>query len=409
MRTFFKANFCFFLASTFLFFINTACANDDYRAYQYIEQHKNLAIEEMNRMGVPASIKLAQALLETNKGQSRLAIEGRNHFGIKCKSYWTGDTIKINDDAPQECFRRYPSVQESYIDHSHFLMYHRYGHYSALFNLESTDYTSWAYGLQRLGYATNKQYAQGLINLIRRYQLDQYDRQDIVAVYQQPPTQSYHHPTTMHHSKASTLQGRQIPSTTKVFKPQAAAKSQVLANRTVPDSAAPLGKKVEEQADEQTASVDEQELKQESENLDISEANEKESLEEETFRATESQRLSMKRKRINGVDAVFVNKETTLAAIARQNNVSEKKLFRYNEMLKGEKVKPHFPIFLEAKKSKLSSGKSSHRVEKGETLHDIAQQYGIKLKSLYKLNRLKPYTSAREGQILHLKYKAPRG
>ena len=104
MRTFFKANFCFFLASTFLFFINTACANDDYKAHQYIDSHKALAIEEMNRMGVPASIKLAQALLETNKGQSRLALEGRNHFGIKCKSYWTGDTIKINDDAPQECF-----------------------------------------------------------------------------------------------------------------------------------------------------------------------------------------------------------------------------------------------------------------------------------------------------------------
>ncbi|MGB1207072.1 MAG: glucosaminidase domain-containing protein [Chitinophagales bacterium] len=405
MRTFFKANLCFFLASTFFFFIHTACANDDYKAYQYIDSHKNLAIEEMNRMGVPASIKLAQALLETNKGQSRLALEGRNHFGIKCKSYWTGDTIKINDDAPQECFRRYPSVQESYIDHSHFLMYHRYGHYSALFNLEKTDYVSWAYGLQRLGYATNKQYAKGLVSLIRRYQLDQYDRQDVVAVYQ--PAPSYHPTTNTHHASATShsLQNRQVPATTKVFTPQNTNdKPNVLAQNTVPESTTALKQKEAEQ----TAML-EKKLKQENDEK-LALAAEKEQIEkDQQSQASNTQSVSLKRKRINGIDAVLVNKETTLAYIAQQNNISEKKLFRYNEMLKGEKVKPDSPIYLAAKKSRLSTGKSSHRVEKGETLHDIAQLYGIKLKSLYKLNRLKPYTSAREGQILHLKYKAPKG
>ena len=135
----------------------------------YILKYKPLAVEQMDIYGIPASIKLAQALFESDNGNSRLAREANNHFGIKCKSNWTGQTISHTDDAPDECFRKYPSVEESYRDHSEFL--DKSARYQDLFKLDPTDYKGWAHGLQKAGYATNPQYAQQLIKIIEDYQL----------------------------------------------------------------------------------------------------------------------------------------------------------------------------------------------------------------------------------------------
>ena len=135
----------------------------------YIQKYKPLAVEQMDIYGIPASIKLAQALFESDNGNSRLAREANNHFGIKCKSNWTGQTISHTDDAPDECFRKYPSVEESYRDHSEFL--DKSARYQDLFKLDPTDYKGWAHGLQKAGYATNPQYAQQLIKIIEDYQL----------------------------------------------------------------------------------------------------------------------------------------------------------------------------------------------------------------------------------------------
>ena len=135
----------------------------------YILKYKPLAVEQMDIYGIPASIKLAQALFESDNGNSRLAREANNHFGIKCKSNWTGQTISHTDDAPDECFRKYPSVEESYRDHSEFL--DKSARYQDLFKLGPTDYKGWAHGLQKAGYATNPQYAQQLIKIIEDYQL----------------------------------------------------------------------------------------------------------------------------------------------------------------------------------------------------------------------------------------------
>ena len=135
----------------------------------YIQKYKPLAVEQMDIYGIPASIKLAQALFESDNGNSRLAREANNHFGIKCKSNWTGQTISHTDDAPDECFRKYPSVEESYRDHSEFL--DKSARYQDLFKLDPTDYKGWAHGLQQAGYATNPQYAQQLIKIIEDYQL----------------------------------------------------------------------------------------------------------------------------------------------------------------------------------------------------------------------------------------------
>lgn len=138
-------------------------------AWQYIEQYKGIAINEMYRTGVPASIKLAQALFESVNGNSPLATQGNNHFGVKCSYDWRGDLIFQDDDAPQECFRKYPDIGSSYKDHSDFLRNRK--RYQHLFALKRTDYVSWAKGLQGAGYATNKQYAEKLIFYIEKYKL----------------------------------------------------------------------------------------------------------------------------------------------------------------------------------------------------------------------------------------------
>lgn len=141
---------------------------------QYILTYRDIAVQKMQRHGIPASITLAQGLLESGNGGSRLAVEGNNHFGIKCKGSWTGAKIYHDDDEKGECFRKYPSPEMSYEDHSVFLT--TSPRYAQLFTLKPTDYKGWAYGLKAAGYATNPQYAPILISLIERYGLDAYDR-----------------------------------------------------------------------------------------------------------------------------------------------------------------------------------------------------------------------------------------
>ncbi len=140
---------------------------------EYINKFKHIAVEEKFRSGIPASITLAQGILESGSGNSRLTQEGNNHFGIKCKGSWTGKTILEDDDEKQECFRAYDSAWQSYHDHSDFLLHN--SRYGTLFNLDATDYKSWAYGLKAAGYATNPVYPQKLIEYIEKYNLHQYD------------------------------------------------------------------------------------------------------------------------------------------------------------------------------------------------------------------------------------------
>lgn len=144
-----------------------------YTREEYINQYKDIAIKEMKRTGVPASITLAQGILESNHGNSTLAKKANNHFGIKCHDDWKGPSIKHNDDKRKECFRKYRNANESFKDHSDFLV--KGSRYDFLFKLKQTDYVGWAKGLQKAGYATNKKYAKNLIKIIEEYQLYQYD------------------------------------------------------------------------------------------------------------------------------------------------------------------------------------------------------------------------------------------
>ena len=139
---------------------------------QYINRYSSMAVDQMNRYRIPASITLAQGLLESSAGTSRLARQGNNHFGIKCGGSWRGRYMLVNDDAPNERFRVYSSVRESYEDHSRFLTENR--RYAGLFRLSTTDYKGWAHGLKSAGYATNPRYASLLINVIEKYDLTRF-------------------------------------------------------------------------------------------------------------------------------------------------------------------------------------------------------------------------------------------
>lgn len=141
---------------------------------EYIQTYKDIAIREMKTHKIPASITLAQGLLESGAGNSALAREAKNHFGIKCHKGWEGDTYIMDDDAKDECFRKYRNAEESFRDHSEFLSGR--SRYAALFDLEITDYRGWAKGLKAAGYATNPKYAQLLIDRIDLYDLTKYDK-----------------------------------------------------------------------------------------------------------------------------------------------------------------------------------------------------------------------------------------
>jgi len=140
---------------------------------EYIQKYQVLAIKEMTRSGVPASITMAQACLESADGNSRLAKLSNNHFGIKCKTNWNGEAVYYDDDERNECFRSYKTVEESYFDHTNFLMDNF--RYAFLFNFPQTDYKSWARGLKKAGYATAPSYDRQLIEIIETFQLHQLD------------------------------------------------------------------------------------------------------------------------------------------------------------------------------------------------------------------------------------------
>ena len=148
----------------------------------YIAAYQNIAISEMHRTGVPAAVKLAQGIHETTAGTSDLVKKSNNHFGIKCKSNWTGEKVKHTDDAPNECFRKYDDPLQSYRDHSDFLK--GSSRYASLFKLDPLNYEGWAYGLKKAGYATNPKYPQIIIKLIETYNLQEYT---LIAMGQPPP------------------------------------------------------------------------------------------------------------------------------------------------------------------------------------------------------------------------------
>lgn len=150
---------------------------------EYILQYRDIAKDNMKRHGIPASITLAQGILESGAGRGTLCVSANNHFGIKCHTGWTGDSVRHDDDSSQECFRKYSDPAESYNDHSLFLTTR--GRYAALFKLGKDDYAAWAHGLKAAGYATDPKYPDKLIGIIERYNLAEHDA-DVLGKHYKP-------------------------------------------------------------------------------------------------------------------------------------------------------------------------------------------------------------------------------
>lgn len=168
----------------------------------YIDLYSGAAMQSMKTYGIPASIKLAQGILESGSGNGTLCRTANNHFGIKCKEEWTGETVSHTDDAPDECFRKYHSAMESYNDHSEFLANRVY--YKNLFTLDKSDYSAWAKGLKKAGYATDPRYPQKLISIIERYKLYEYDQKVLGSNYQFVPTKTDEVVVTNYGAQAQT-------------------------------------------------------------------------------------------------------------------------------------------------------------------------------------------------------------
>ena len=276
---------------------------------QYINQYKDIAIEQMQRYRIPASITLAQGLLESGAGRSELTRNSNNHFGIKCNNNWTGRRTYHDDDAKNDCFRVYDSAYESYEDHSKFLSGNQ--RYRQLFQLKTIDYKGWAKGLKACGYATSPVYAEKLIEIIQLYKLYQYDS-----------AKGYDH-FMAQRTKDQNPNGASL-HTIKIF---------------------------------------------------------------------------------NKNYYIIARRGDTFKAIGEEVGISYRKIAKYNERNRKDQLQEGEVIWLKKKQSKAPKDYKGrlHYVRNGESMYSIAQQYGIRLKSLYKMNKLSPDYQIKVGDGLRLR------
>lgn len=348
------------------------------RTEAYINNYKDLAIQEMLRTGVPASIKLAQGILESQFGESPLAKNANNHFGIKCKTEWTGEKTYQDDDAKGECFRVYKSPEESYRDHSDFLKTRP--HYSFLFKLEPTDITAWAYGLKRAGYATNKTYPERLLRVIEDYQLNQYTIQGIAM---------------MDNKKNTIIAPTQNVTVTYPVNDQPPVLT--IKNEPVVKNDAPKISAVKEETN--TSQTELQITDTNIEKIKLTEEVDK----KPTIVPEEKKTVSYPEGvfTINHTKAVYAKEGTSLLALAHQYDISLSKLFEFNELPELDILDIDRVLFIEKKQKKGAS--DFHEVIAGEKLHDICQKEGIRMESLLEYNKLKKDSQLSAGQKLLLR------
>lgn len=281
----------------------------------YVKTYSDLAMKEMARVGIPASITLAQGCLESGNGNSTLAVKGNNHFGIKCHD-WTGKKIYHDDDKKNECFRSYRSAYDSYKDHSAFLSTR--GRYASLFELNPHDYRGWAKGLKKAGYATANNYATLLIKIIEDNELFRFD--------------------------VEVLEG---------------------------DMAG-----------------------------DIEEG--EESISEKPSHGYPTNREVLVN---NKIEYVLTLSGDTPESLRDELNLYKNELFKYNDLFKGIELEPGQIIYLQPKRRKAAVGNEIHIVEDGQTMYDISQKYGVKLKHLYRYNRMMEGEQPIEGSKVYLRKK----
>jgi hypothetical protein len=291
-----------------------------YTREEYIRKYQLLAIEEMGRSGIPASIKMAQAVLESGNGNSELARKSNNHFGIKCKTGWKGQKVYHDDDERGECFRKYRSVEDSYRDHTTFLM--TSPRYAFLFQLSKDDYKGWARGLKQAGYATARHYDNTLIKIIEDHKLYRLDFKQTIE-------------------------------------PMIAQRGKTPVNSPVAES---------------------------------------------NIINPYSRRQVIK---INNLEAVVASQGETYETIAQSLGLKAWEVYKYNDRAAGYRPQPSEVVYIEAKKRKARRKDQTHVAGSDESMHFISQMYGVKLKPLYRRNRLPAGQQPRKGELIYLRKKKP--
>ena len=369
--------------------------------YAYINQYKDLALNQMYEYKIPASITLAQGIFESACGTSRLATVGNNHFGVKCHKEWTGDTILIDDDELQECFRKYSHVEESYRDHSLFLT--QRPRYSSLFSLEITDYKAWARGLKAAGYATDPTYADRLIRLIETYHIAQYD-----TLYLNRLNQGYYanypdinvnlESTPPKHSEANN------ENTTLAFNPSEQKSKQEKVSHstqhsgtqhsnTPPPAPQPTKTTPKVEIEEVASEIAEPENKPTAITVFSAQPNDYPTVE---YPFTERPVYSN-----NNTYFVIAQKGDNYAKIARDVQSTEKKLKSYNDVTGSAKLKVGQVVYIGRKSAK--GAVEYYKVVNAESLLYIAQKTGVMLQKICKYNNMSPNQKLKKNDIIKLK------
>ena len=323
----------------------------------YIEKYKDIALQEMVRCKIPASITIAQGLHESSYGKSKLSTEANNHFGIKCKDEWDGKKFYQNDDAPNECFRVYDHAEDSYADHSDFLVTR--SRYAGLFDLPITDYKAWAHGLKSSGYATNPKYAEILIKTIEDYNLTQYDQLGLAMMAEKEKLLS---PNTT----------PALPVAAVIEKPKTRVAEQE--RSTIPAAA------------------------HEARHTTFANA-------ASTTFVTVHDNNTPKEIFINGTKAIKATETVDPLAVAYNYQIQYAQVLAFNDINEGDKFKDGDNIFLQPKRAKGSE--PIYVVQTGESMHTIAQKLGVKLKDLYQKNMMALNDQPLPGETLYLQEKRP--
>lgn len=306
-----NCKYFFLLALSIVFACSAIAQPSEYKMKpgEYVAKYKDDAIKEMFQFGIPASITLAQGMLESDNGNSPLAVYANNHFGIKCHAEWTGAAFIQDDDTKNECFRKYEKALDSYTDHSNFLKTR--SRYNFLFSLKSNDYKGWAKGLKQAGYATHPKYAQMLIDLIERNKLYEYDQ--VTTIPSLTPSNKNNHSE----------------------------------------------KKLQSNNNEQTV-------------------------------------LSN-----NNVKCVLAKNGDTYESLAKRLDLPVRMLCRFNDASHETVIVAKQCIYIQPKKNRAQQ--RFHTVIQGETMYAVSQQYGVKLKKLYRKNNMSEGTEPKVGQKLSLR------
>lgn len=389
-----RASFLALVLAAVLLFVSAA----DTPQQRYIERWAATAVREMYRSGVPASITLAQGILESRSGLSALAAEGNNHFGIKCHKDWKGRTMRVDDDRKGECFRVYDSAEESFRDHSDFLRY--WDRYKFLFDFDTKDYESWAYGLKKAGYATDPSYPEKLIKIIEDYGLSKYDSMTQAQAGRASASKSGGDKASggSHSSKSSgssaSSKTSDKPSAKEAREARAAAREAAKQSKAEARAARKAARRERLAAAEVIPD-------------EIPEA--PHALEEpvpvspsaaEVFHFSLSRPVYTK----NGVPFVYSIEGETYESIAAAYNLFLKEILAINDLESDRRLVPGTVVYVQPKKKQAEKGLDKYIVESdGEDLRDICQRFAVRMSSVQKMNGFGAGHVLREGDTVVLR------